>query len=117
MNSATDSTASFLNGALNRAERKQQPIEIVILPEQNKIELYSNEPGFTRELKMPEGITLETVLPRIADEPDNAPRRLMMLPGATPPGIGIQLASRKGIRRIVRLDPMTGFPRVESVQR
>jgi len=37
------------------------------------------------------------------------------MPGATVPGIGIQIANRRGTRRIVRLDPMTGFPRVESV--
>jgi len=117
MNSATDSLASFLNGALNRAERRQQAIELLILPEQNKLELHSNEPGFSRELKMPEGITIEAVLPRIGDEPDNAARRLMVLPGATPPAIGIQVASRKGIRRIVRLDPMTGYPHVENVQK
>jgi prepilin-type N-terminal cleavage/methylation domain-containing protein len=117
LTSATDNTAAFLNGALNRAERRQQPIEILILPDQNKFELYSNEPGFSRELKLPDGITLEAVLPRIAGEPDNAPRRLILAPGATPPAIGIQLASRKGQRRIVRLDPMTGFPRVESVPR
>jgi len=32
------------------------------------------------------------------------------------PGIAIQLANRHGGRRIVRLDPMTGFPRVERVE-
>ncbi len=117
MNSATDSLASFLNGALNRAERRQQAIELIVNPEKNKLELYSNEPGFTRELVMPDGITIEAVLPKIADEPDNTPRRLIVLPGSTAPAIGIQIASRKGIRKIVRLDPMTGFPRVESVQR
>jgi hypothetical protein len=37
------------------------------------------------------------------------------MPGATVPGIGIQIANTRGARRIVRLDPMTGFPRVESV--
>ena len=42
-------------------------------------------------------------------------RRLILMPGATVPGIGIQIANQRGTRRIVRLDPMTGFPRVESV--
>ena len=117
LNTAADSIATFLNGALNRADRRQQAIEIIILPEKGRFELYSNEPGYTRELVMPEGITLEAILPKVADEPDNAPRRLIVLPGSTPPGIGIQIASRKGVRKIVRLDPMTGFPRVESVVR
>ena len=33
------------------------------------------------------------------------------------PGMGVQIANRRGLRRIVRIDPMTGFPRVESVNK
>ena len=76
---------------------------------------YSNEPGFERELKLPDGILLEAVLPPIPDETDPV-RRLILLPGGTVPGIGIQIANTRGGRRIVKLDPMTGFPRVESVE-
>lgn len=117
LNTATDNLATFLNGALNRAERRQQAIEVVILPDKNKLELHSNEPGYSRELALPDGITIEAVFPKSANEPDNAPRRLIVLPGSTPPAIGIQIASRRKVRRIVRLDPMTGFPRVERVER
>ena len=112
--SAADSVAAFLNSAVNRAERRQQPLELVISPRDNLLSLYSNEPGFTRELRMPEGVRLEAVLPQIPDDQEGA-RRLILMPGATVPGIGIQIANRRGVRRIVRLDPMTGFPRVESV--
>ena len=114
LSSATSSTAAFLNAAVTRAERLQQPIELVISPKDSRISLYSNEPGFTRELRMPAGVTIEAVLPLIPEEPDGV-RRLILVPGATVPGIGIQIAGRRGGRRIVRLDPMTGFPRVESV--
>jgi hypothetical protein len=31
------------------------------------------------------------------------------------PAIAIQLANRRNAHRRIRLDPMTGFPRVESV--
>ncbi len=112
--SAGDSLAGFLNAAVNRAERRQQPLELVISPRDNRLALYSNEPGFQRELQMPDGVTIEAVLPRIPDEPEGV-RRLILMPGAAVPGIGIQIANRRGARRIVRLDPMTGFPRVESV--
>jgi hypothetical protein len=54
---------------------------------------------------MPDGITIEA-----------APERLILLPGASVPGIGIQVANRHGSRRVVHLDPMTGFPRVEAVE-
>jgi hypothetical protein len=115
LTSASDSIASFLNGALNRAERRQQVIALIIYPKENKLEIYSNEAGFTRQLLMPDGVTIEAVLPRIPDLPDSEPRRLIVMPGSTVPAIGIQIANRRGIRRIVRVDPMTGFPRVESV--
>jgi prepilin-type N-terminal cleavage/methylation domain-containing protein len=114
MVSATDSVASFLNAAVNRAERRQEPIELLISAKDNALKLYSNEPDFTRELKMPEGVRIEAVLPKETDEED-APTRLILLPGASVPGIGIQIVNRRGSRRIVRLDPMTGFPHVESV--
>jgi len=114
--SATNSTASFLNAAVTRAERLQQPVEVVISLQDSVISLYTNDPGFSRTLKMPAGVTIEAVLPPEGEEPEGV-RRLILLPGATVPGIGIQLAGRRGARRIVRLDPMTGYPRVESVSK
>jgi prepilin-type N-terminal cleavage/methylation domain-containing protein len=116
LTSASDSLVSFLNGALNRAERRQQAIGLIILPAESRLELYSNEPGFERHLRMPDGVTIEAVLPRIPGEADNGPRRLIVLPGGSAPGIGIRIANRRGSRRIVRLDPMTGFPRVEKLE-
>ena len=113
MRSATDSVSSILNGAVDRAERRQQAVEIVIAPKENTISLLSADSGFTRQLKMPDGITIESLVPAIPDE--DGPRRVIVLPGGTAPGIGVQLVNRHGARRLVRLDPMTGFPRVESV--
>jgi hypothetical protein len=89
-------------------------MEVNISPAENLLTLTSNEPGFARELKLPDGITLEAVLPALPEGADPV-RRIVLMPGATVPGIGIQMANRHGARRIVRLDPMTGFPRVESV--
>ena len=64
MVSAADSVATFLNGAVNRAERHQQPVELVISPQGRRSStLYTNEPGFARELEMPDGVTIEAVLP------------------------------------------------------
>ena len=113
MRSATDSVASILNGAVDRAERRQQPIEIVIAAKDQTIALLSNEPGFQRRLKMPDGIAIESIFPQIPEE--EGPRRLIVMPGGTVPAIGVQLVNRHGAHRLVRLDPMTGFPRVESV--
>jgi type II secretory pathway pseudopilin PulG len=115
MTSATGSVSSFLNAALSRAERRQTAVEIVISPKQNSLSAYSAEPGFHRELKLPDGIRIEALRPPVEDQSDSV-RRLILMPGDTAPGIGIQLANQHGSHRLVRLDPMTGFPHVESVQ-
>src|SRR5689334_25347522 len=49
MSSATSSVASFLNAAVNRAERRQQPVELIISPSKGTLTMYSNEPGFERQ--------------------------------------------------------------------
>lgn len=115
LRSATDSLSAFLNGAVTRAERRQQPMEVLISTKDSALRLYSTEPGYRRELKMPDGVTIEAVLPQGPEENDL--RNLILMPGGTVPGIGILVANRHGSRRIVSLDPMTGFPHVESVQK
>jgi hypothetical protein len=77
--------------------------------------LYSNEPGYTRELKMPDGVMIEKVLP-VEDLDGGGDRSLVLVPGATTPAIGVELANRHGTRRTVQLDPMTGFPRVAKAE-
>ena len=117
ISTAAESISSFLNAAVNHAERSQQPVEVLVLPKEHRLAMYSNQPGFERELKMPDGIAIETVLPKIDDSLDlQEGRRLILLPGSSAPAIGVQIANSHGSRRIVRLDPMTGFPHVESVQ-
>ena len=113
MRSATDSVSAILNAAVDHAERRQQAVEIVLSAKDNTISLVSNEPGFQRQLKMPDGISIESLVPQIPEE--EGPRRVMVLPGGTAPGVGVRLVNRHGTRRLVHLDPMTGFPRVESV--
>src|SRR5690349_18612515 len=62
MASASESVAAFLNAAVTRTERRQQAMAIVISPKENRIMLYSGEPGYQRELKMPDGVKIEAVL-------------------------------------------------------
>ena len=116
MVAASDSVATFLNAAVNRAERHQQPVELVVYPQEGRLALYSNEPGFTKELTMPDGVTIEGVLPAEESGDASQPRRFLFIPGATVPGISIQLKNRRDAHRRVHLDPMTGFPRVENVE-
>jgi hypothetical protein len=111
--SASDTVASFLNAALNRVERRQQVLEMVISVKDSSIVLHSTEPGFERRLELPEGVIITAVLPQL-DEPDpNTPRQFILMPGGTAPRVGVEIRNRKGTRRIVRVDPMTGVPRIE----
>lgn len=117
--SSCDDVATFLNAAVTRAERRQKPVELVISPKDNRLSMFSTEAGFSRVLQLPDGISLEAILPVPENQEmgadGNPVRRLILMPGATVPAIGIQLANRHGAHRLVRLDPMTGFPHVESV--
>lgn len=115
LSSATGSVSAFLNAADNRAERRQQPIALVISVKDNVLAMYGNEPGSERKLQLPDGISIQAVLPALEGETPDQPRQLILMPGGTAPAIGIVLANEHGIRRLVRLDPMTGYPRVESL--
>ena len=110
--SASDSLVSFLNGAMNRAERRQDVVEIAISIQDNAVSLTTT--GLSRKLEMPSGVTIKAVWPKFAANPD-APRRFLLLPGGAVPRLGIEIANRKGVRRIVRVNPMTGVPEIERL--
>jgi prepilin-type N-terminal cleavage/methylation domain-containing protein len=115
LSSASDSLVSFFNSALNRAQRRQQVMEVTISTEQNTVRLRSTEPGYERTLEMPEGVRILNVLPSLPQE-TIAPRRFMLYPGGAVPRFGVEIGNRKGRRRIVRVDPVTGVPQVERVE-
>jgi prepilin-type N-terminal cleavage/methylation domain-containing protein len=112
LRSASDSLVGFLNGALNRAERRQEFAEIDISPRDNAV--YLTTPSVSRELDMPSGVTIRAVWPKIPGDLEGR-RRFLLLPGGTVPGIGIEIANRKGTRRLVRVNPMTGVPEVQPL--
>jgi prepilin-type N-terminal cleavage/methylation domain-containing protein len=110
--SASDALVSLLNGALNRAERRQEPIEVAISVKDNSVRLSSTEPGFERNLTMPDGVKIVAVWPKLLVE-DDQPRRFLLLPGSVVPRVGIEIVNRKETHRIVRVNPITGVPNIE----
>jgi hypothetical protein len=110
---ASDTVASFLNAALNRVERRQEVIELAISVKDNTVVLHSTEAGFERRLELPDGISINAVYPALDEVDPNAPRQFILMPGGTAPRVGVEIRNRKGTRRIVRVDPMTGVPRIE----
>ena len=102
LSSATNGVVSFVNSALNRAERRQQVVEITVSKTENSLTLRSTEPGFLRKLEMPAGVSITHILPEMPEEPD-APRVFMLYPNSAPPRFGIQLINRRNVERIVRV--------------
>jgi type II secretory pathway pseudopilin PulG len=115
LKAATNSVVSFLNAGLSHAERRQQVIAITISKQDNSIEMQSSEPGFTRKLEMPDGVSIVQVLPPLPENPD-APREFFLYPSGTVPPFGVQLINRRNVQRVVRVDPITGVPHVEAVE-
>jgi prepilin-type N-terminal cleavage/methylation domain-containing protein len=115
LTSATDSIVGLLNGALNRAERRQQAIEVAVSIQDNSVSLTSTEVGFARKLSMPDGVKIVAIWPKLLEQ-DIQPRRFLLLPGSTAPRLGVEIVNRKGARRIVRVNPITGVPDIERVE-
>src|SRR5215472_2744476 len=109
--SATDSVASFINSAVNRSERRQEVFELVISV--NSIVLHSTDAGSERALELPDGITIQPGAQEVPEADPQAAQHFILMPGGTVPRVEVLVANRRGSKRIVRLDPMTGVPRIE----
>ena len=116
LRSATDEIVSTFNSAMNRADRRQVAAEIVVDRGLNKMFFASADPGYRREVSMPEGVTIERVLPVIPNLDENLPRQFLIHPGGTVPHIGLELKNRKNQWRIVSVDPITGSAQVAERQ-
>jgi prepilin-type N-terminal cleavage/methylation domain-containing protein len=110
--STGDAIASFLNAAVTHAERSEHPVVVAISLKDGTISADGAD-GYARRFQMPQGITMDKVLPEGGSEGDDY--QMLIVPGGTAPAIGIEYSNRHGGRRRVQLDPMTGFPRVETV--
>lgn len=113
LSAATRSVASFLNVAANRAERRQQAVELIISPKDNLLSMRFADNAAEKKLSLPPGVTVSAVWPPLPF-PSDIPRQFLIQPGGVMPRIGIELVNRRGTRRIVRLDPITGVTQIEK---
>jgi hypothetical protein len=116
LNGAARGIAAFINRGLNRAERRQQVVQVTVSRAENALWLRSSQAGFEDRLEMPDGIRIEGVEPVLANENFEA-RSFLFYPGGTAPAFAVVLAGKKGGERVVRVDPITGVPKIESVAR
>lgn len=110
---AADSVASFLNAAADRAERRHVVVELRIDKRRGELELRTPEANSRKAMKLPDGITIREILPKLLVTSEEDSRNIYLYPGGTVPRIGIELATKKGARRIVQIDPITGAPEIK----
>ena len=113
LRAATNAVVSFFNTGLSRAERRQQVVEITISKADNALSMRSTDPGFARRLDLPEGVSINRVLPELQATPDG-PRSFLLYPGGTVPQFGVALVNRRNVERVVSVDPMTGVPQIQG---
>src|SRR5580698_3334258 len=107
LRSASDATVAFLNTALDRADRRQQAVEIRISPRENMLTARSADNVFVREVHLPENVSIIN---------PNEPRRFLLYPGGSIPAIQVEIATQGGRRRRISVDPITGVSRSEAPQ-
>ena len=116
LRSASDGIVSFLNVALDRAERRQQAVELWISPGDNALAARTADQGFSRRMDLPDPVRIIAVSPALAASPaPDQPRRFLLYPGGAAPRIGVEIATPQGHKRLVSVDPITGSPRSEPV--
>ena len=108
LSSASGSVASFLTGSMNRAERREEAVAIVVDPAKNVVEVFTAASGEkpADTLAMPSGVVIE----------GQETRRFLLYPGGTFPRMEIVLRSEKGARRAVSIDPITVVPSIRRVE-
>ena len=100
LRAAADSVVGFLNTALTRTDRRQEPTEIIVTPSEGTLAMFTADPKFEKKLKLPDGI-------KIAGD---RPLRYLLMPGGAPPTLDLDLSNPRGAHKIVRIDPVTGVP-------
>jgi hypothetical protein len=105
LRSAADGIAGFLNSALVRAERRQEVIEVAILPQENALTARSAGLVWVRRLDIPKPTTIAA--------PAEA-RRLLLYPGGTVPRMAIDLVNPSGRHRTISIDPVNGAARADG---
>lgn len=116
LRSASDQVVSFFSTAIDRADRRQQVIEVQILTAENALLARTADQSFVRRLQVPDPARIVSVVPPLAGSvAPNQARRFLLYPGGAIPSIGVEIATPSGRRRVIHLDPLTGSALAEAV--
>ena len=76
------------------------------------LRMVSPDADFYREVQLADEIAILAVLPPVPGFTHDAPRQFLIHPAGTVPRLGVVLGNRRGDRRIVSVDPISGVPQV-----
>jgi type II secretory pathway pseudopilin PulG len=111
LRSTSDAIVSFLNVALDHADRRQQAVEVIVSPRENILLSRTADLGFSQRLELPAQLHIVSVQPPLSTVLDpEEPRRFLLYPGGSVPRIGIEISTLQGRKRLVSVDPVTGSP-------
>jgi prepilin-type N-terminal cleavage/methylation domain-containing protein len=112
LRSASSTVASALNIAINTADRRQVPVQILIQPRLNKVILRPAESTHDQTFDIPQGVRVRRILPSLFLNEEQNDRYLIVYPNGAPPQLIVELQSPRGSIRQIRLDPITGVAKV-----
>ncbi|MBZ2184681.1 MAG: prepilin-type N-terminal cleavage/methylation domain-containing protein [Bryobacter sp.] len=115
LRSASTTVASALNVAINTADRRQAPVQVLIQPLENRIVLRAAESRRDQFFTIPPGIRIRRILPALYLDEAKKDRYLIVYPNGAPPQLIVELETQRGSMRQVKLDPITGAARVMDV--
>jgi prepilin-type N-terminal cleavage/methylation domain-containing protein len=113
MRAATDSVATFLIQARTRMDRSQDGVLLTLDKSAGKLEIRGSQPALAKELVLEEGISILRIHPEPPGDPVPV-RHVVLTPGAPFPAFAIELLNRRGQRRLIRMDPLSSVPIVET---
>ena len=115
LRAATDGIVSHLTAALNRTERRQLAMEVGIFRQENLMRFISADGSYRKQFDMPEGVTITGILPDVPGLDSNATRVFLLHPGGVIPRVVVEVTNRRGAKRLVSVDPITGTAQVQVV--
>ncbi|MGC2657287.1 MAG: prepilin-type N-terminal cleavage/methylation domain-containing protein [Bryobacteraceae bacterium] len=119
LRSASEDVVAALNSALTRADRNQDPVQIIVSPARRSILTQAVHSRVSRNVTLPDGIRIAQVLPDPEQARDDAgepvDRDYFIYPDGSVPSIVIDLVNQRGFHRLVSVDPITGVAREQAV--
>lgn len=116
LRSASTTVASALNIAINTADRRQLPVQLLIQPAQNRIVLRAAESKRDQIFEIPQGIKIQRILPALFSNEECSDRYLLVYPNGAPPQLVVELVNPRGSLRQIKLDPISGVARVVDIK-